>query len=114
MAKYIILDGELVEVCHVAMPRRFPAIIRDAMPALVHPADGKLYDSKSAFRRVTKEHGMIELGNDVPMSRPEYVPVGVAEDVREAIEKLEQGYRPEPAEHAGELDGVRIETRILE
>lgn len=43
-----------------------PALIQDSIPATWHPANGKLYDSKSEFRRVTKQHGMVEAGNDVP------------------------------------------------
>lgn len=40
-----------------------PLIISDAMPAAEH-VDGKFYESKSAFRRVTKQRGLIEVGND--------------------------------------------------
>jgi hypothetical protein len=40
-----------------------PLIISDSMPAAEH-VDGKFYESKSAFRRVTKARGLIEVGND--------------------------------------------------
>lgn len=40
------------------------AIISDSMEALPHPCDGKIYDSKSTFRKVTKAHGCEETGND--------------------------------------------------
>lgn len=39
-------------------------IITDSMSDTWHPIDGKHYDSKSAFRRVTKQHGGIEVGNE--------------------------------------------------
>ena len=41
-----------------------PMIIGDHMDAAEHPCDGKLYESKSAFRRVTKANGCVEVGND--------------------------------------------------
>lgn len=51
-------------------------VIQDTMDATWHPADGKVYESKSAFRRSTKSHGCVELGNDeVRDSRPELPPV---------------------------------------
>lgn len=40
-----------------------PLIISDAMPSCEH-VDGKFYDSKSAYRAVTKANGLIEVGND--------------------------------------------------
>lgn len=40
------------------------AVISDSMEAAAHPCDGKVYDSKSAFRKVTKAHGREEMGND--------------------------------------------------
>lgn len=42
-----------------------PYVRGDSMRALEHPCDGKFYDSKSAFRAVTKAHGCVELGNDL-------------------------------------------------
>lgn len=41
-----------------------PMILSDTMPEVEHPCDGKRYSSKSTFRRVTREHGCIEVGND--------------------------------------------------
>lgn len=40
-----------------------PMLISDSMPAAEH-VDGKFYESKSAFRAVTKANGLIEVGND--------------------------------------------------
>lgn len=36
----------------------------DTIPLTWHPADGKYYDSKSAFRRTTRAHGCREIGGD--------------------------------------------------
>lgn len=35
------------------------------MTPLEHPANGLMYDSKSAFRSATKANGCIEVGNDL-------------------------------------------------
>ncbi len=40
-----------------------PHIISDAMPA-TEQVDGRFYESKSAFRRVGRQHGLIEVGNE--------------------------------------------------
>ena len=114
MTTYIIHEGQLVEVRRVSRPSKFPAIIGDSMGATLHPCDGQLYDSKSQFRRITAQHGMVEMGNDAPMTRPEYKPVGVKDDIIQAVKMLEQGHRPEPDEAVGTLDGAAVETRILE
>lgn len=37
----------------------------DSMPACEHPITGEVFESKSAFRRVTKAHGCVEVGNDL-------------------------------------------------
>jgi len=44
-------------------------IMGDTMPPTEH-VDGKTYESKSAFRAVTKANGMIEVGNDPARLRP--------------------------------------------
>lgn len=41
-----------------------PMIVTDEMPWTQHPCNGKFYNSKSAFRAVTKANGMVEIGND--------------------------------------------------
>ena len=60
-------NGQLVEK-HLAEPThtadRAPSVIADTMKdAAAHPCTGKMMDSKSAFRRVTREHGCVEVGN---------------------------------------------------
>jgi hypothetical protein len=61
-------DGKLVEK-HLAaplhVPRAAPGVITDTMAdAAPHPCTGKMMDSKSAFRRITREHGCIEIGTE--------------------------------------------------
>lgn len=50
-----------------------PMLISDSMPAAEH-VDGNFYDSKSAYRRVTKAKGLIEVGNDPARFRKPVVP----------------------------------------
>jgi hypothetical protein len=40
------------------------AIHTDTIAPTWHPADGKIYDSKSQFRKVTRAHGCREVGSD--------------------------------------------------
>ena len=64
---WVYRDGKLVPK-HLAAPRgsgRIRGVISDTMDALIHPCTGKLMDSKSQFRRVTKAKGGIEVGNEV-------------------------------------------------
>ena len=114
MTKYIWHNGGWVRAIRALRPSMFPSIITDAQPALMHPANGKYYDSKSEFRRVTREHGLVELGNDAPLTPPEFKPEGVREDIVKSMQMLEQGYRPDPVETVGQIDGQAVETRIYE
>lgn len=70
-----------------------PQLIRDQMDPLQHPADGRFYDSKSQMRAVAKAHNLIEVGTEVQTDQRRHDPV-TSNDVGEAIQKLNQGYRP--------------------
>jgi hypothetical protein len=41
-----------------------PYVIQDSMDAAAHPCTGKMMDSKSEFRKVTRAHGCTEMGNE--------------------------------------------------
>jgi hypothetical protein len=63
---YVIRNGRLIEK-HRAAPLSVDPrmhVISDVMPATRHPITGKLMDSKSEFRKITRAHGCIEVGND--------------------------------------------------
>lgn len=66
--RFCDITREFVEIDEWQRRRKKPSvsasIISDTMDAVAHPCTGKVYDSKSAFRRVTKEHGCEETGND--------------------------------------------------
>lgn len=105
--KYLWHDGAWWPAVRTPRPPVAPAIIRDGMDALVHPATGETFDSKSAFRAATRDAGCVELGNDVTAALPAYQRTpGLRDDIHAALKMLNEGYRPEPGEA---LDG---ETRI--
>ena len=55
--------GSRSEIAPAASAFPAPRVASDTMPLTEH-IDGRFYDSKSRFRRVTKENGCIEVGND--------------------------------------------------
>lgn len=74
-----------------------PSVIRDGLDDLWHPMDGKTYDSKAIFRRVTKEKGGIEVGND-EQKDTRFTDVVTVDEVARAKSMVDQGYRPSPAQ----------------
>ena len=70
-----------------------PMVIGDSLPGggLVHPANGKMYDSKSRFRDETRARGCVEVGNDVRKPRQAVDMPPVREDIRRAISELGGG-----------------------
>lgn len=61
----------------------------DSMNPTKHPIDGKIYDSKSKFREVTRAHGCIEVGNDSFPRHPGIPEVpGVREEIARNFETL--------------------------
>lgn len=60
---YAFRDGQFVELTKNC-PSNSTAVIEDSMPPTRHPVDGKIYDSKSAFRFVTRAAGCEEVGNE--------------------------------------------------
>ncbi|MDI9407810.1 MAG: hypothetical protein QM523_01025 [Candidatus Pacebacteria bacterium] len=63
-----------------------PRVITDHMDPVQH-VDGKFYESKSAFRAVTKREGYIEVGNDPARLRKPERPKPDPKKRREAVEK---------------------------
>lgn len=63
-----------------------PHVISDTMPATEH-VDGKFYESKSAYRRVTRERGYVEVGNDPARLRKPERPKGDKAKRKEAVKK---------------------------
>jgi hypothetical protein len=86
-------NGKLVPK-HLAESRysgRVRGVISDTMDALIHPCTGKLMDSKSAFRQVTKAKGGVEVGNEKLVdsrSSPELDSQTRRRDISIAMEQL--------------------------
>lgn len=77
-----------------------PSVITDTMPDTWHPASGKHYSSKSRFRAETKARGLTEYGTEKLTPRKPVEMSPVRNTVRQAIEMVKQGYRPQPLERA--------------
>jgi hypothetical protein len=92
---YVLRDGELVDK-RFAPPlhgsgHTGPFVQSDVMDPIRSMADGRMYDSKSEYRRGLKARGCIEVGNErAPFDRrPEFVSRGVGDSIKRAIEQLE-------------------------
>jgi hypothetical protein len=87
---YVWRDGRLIEK-HLAAPiSSGPNIISDTMAPIRSMADGKLYDSKSAYYGSVKAAGCEIVGNDPSSRAPkrDFQPVITGHDVKQAIEQL--------------------------
>lgn len=93
MTTYVYRNGKLVDKA-TAGPRdtgRVNGVITDTMGPLRHPITGKLMDSKSGFRAVTRAHGCVEVGNETQRDRRELVGFDTAtrkSDIAQAIREL--------------------------
>ncbi len=66
-------------------------VITDSMDAKVHPITGKLMDSKSEFRKVTRAHNCEEVGTEKLKDRRVLDLPPIKEDIARAIRELEGG-----------------------
>lgn len=89
MTTYVYRDGRLVDKA-TAMPRvgSSPFVISDTMSAMRHPVTGKLMDSKSQFRQVTRAAGCVEVGNEVQRDRRRVDMPSLKGDIAHAIREL--------------------------
>lgn len=85
----------------LAKGKAAPMVISDAMDDTWHPANGKTYSSKSAFRDATRQNGCREVGNDVSRetelrhnARERETREGQRGMVKQALEMFRAGYRP--------------------
>jgi len=73
-----------------------PYVISDVMPAIEH-VDGRFYESKAAYRAVTRAHGLTEVGNEKlqPKTRASADPSFRSKRkrvIKDAIEKTRAGH----------------------
>jgi hypothetical protein len=71
-------------------------IHQDSIDPTWHPADGKIYDSKSAFRRTTRAHGCREIGDswvnkDGTINRNAVATQSKPESVKETLVRVLKG-----------------------
>lgn len=88
---YVLRNGKLVPK-HLAAPLASsgPYIQSDYMPtgAMRHPITGKLMDSKSAFRAVTRAHGCVEVGNETQRDSRRIEMPNLKGDIARSISEL--------------------------
>ena len=81
------------------MPRAdypMPMIRSDGMAATMNHADGKVYDSKSAYERAVRAKGARIVGNDrLDIGQPAPMP-SARDDLERAAAMLAAGYKPPP------------------
>lgn len=73
-----------------------PQVISDTLSdGLEHMAysDGRRTDSKSTYRKWTKEAGCVEKGNDRESRKPQ-IDTSFSSDVAQSINMLKQGHKP--------------------
>jgi hypothetical protein len=88
---YVLRDGKLVPKSQAAPLRSSgPYVQSDNLPggALRHPATGKLMDSKSQFRDVTRAHGCVEVGNETQRDTRRIEMPNLKADIGRAITQL--------------------------
>ena len=101
---FVYRDGKLVPKTEAAPLYLAPTIIRDGQDPLLHPATGKIVDSKSQFRQMTKDSGCIEVGtSDFP--KPAMRSGDLVRDVGKAYQMVRDGYRPDPRLVPGNPNG---------
>lgn len=76
---------ETVERKRSSLPA--PMLNLDTMPDVQHPCTGEYISSKSEFRKVTKAHGCVEIGNDPARLKPRQKPKADRKTIKEAVGK---------------------------
>lgn len=88
---FVMRNGQIVRK-EDAGPRpssgRPLGVISDTMDAMVHPATGKLMDSKSQFRAMTRAAGCVEVGNETQRDTRQQGVGGLKADIAQAIREL--------------------------
>lgn len=71
-----------------------PYIRTDGMDAIMNHADGRMYDSRSAYERAVKDAGCVIVGDDKYDVAPKTEPSRheLERDIKTAIEQVEAGY----------------------
>ena len=84
------------EICDesVSTPHSLYVISDDLGKGLMHHGTGKVTDSKSHFRRMTRDSGCIEYGDQTPKAeRPKINRADLKNDIGRAVYELKNGRR---------------------
>jgi len=106
---FVYRDGEMVPK-HLASPLNprgarsrlaAPMLSLDTVDAFRSMADGRMYDSKAAYRAELKRQGVREIGNDIEGHLKEVAATAPQKpkakaDLIKAYHKVKQGYKPPP------------------
>lgn len=95
-ATYVMRNGRLVRKDRAAPKGVRVHVISDNLSdQLEHHgySDGRRTDSKSTFRRWTKEAGLVEKGNDRVRTERAKLP-DIRQDVAQALQMCRAGYKP--------------------
>ena len=87
MTRYVLRNGELVEKRY-APSASHHNVIRDDMAATRHPVTGKMMESKSQFRKVTRMHGLTEVGTETMRDTRDWSTPDLGRDIGRTIEQL--------------------------
>jgi hypothetical protein len=66
---------------------RAHSVIQDSIDPFLSHADGKIYDSKAAYRAELRRRGLVELGNELPKPKPKFDYNDVEPAIIEAFER---------------------------
>lgn len=85
---FIWHEGDWVPANQVrrSAPSRGPSVISDHLDGLWNPADGRHYDSRSAYFRTMKAHGCEIDDRRYDPKVPQYEPEGIGQDIKRAME----------------------------
>lgn len=102
-ARYVMRRGRIVRKRPQVQACGVNVISDNLTEQLEHHgfSDGRRTDSKSTFRRWTKEAGLVEKGNDRVRARPAKAP-DIRADVAQAVQMCKAGYKPVLREHGSE------------
>lgn len=87
--KWIFKDGVMIRVSNEATaPLHYSSTDSLGVQGMKSQADGKMYDSKSSYRKSLKQSGYIEVGNEKPKERVQAGNYDCRADVAQAMKQL--------------------------
>lgn len=91
--RFIQIDGELVEVTNDYVPDPVTALVMPDIQSYKSMIDGREITSRSRHREHLKNHGCIEIGNEIPKTIaprgiPDVNPEGRKELIRAQIDAM--------------------------